>query len=177
MGTVFWRYIFEIRNFFGDWIGAHIIALQFDSLVVSAILLWATVYITVKSHYWVVKREQFLDMFKIGTVFKERSLHGWKQIKEHIASSDPEEWKKAILEADKILNEILKMSGYLGHRLEDKLVLITTAQLANVEQVKQAHQITHKIHDDPGYDLAFEDALAVLKIYKEAFRDLRLIDE
>lgn len=177
MSTLFWNYLFEVRNFFGDWIGTHIIALQVGSLVISAIFLWAILYITVKSNYWTVKREQFLDMLKIETVFKERSLNGWKQIKERIASSDPEEWKKAILEADKILNEIFKMSGYLGHRLEDKLALITSEQLANVEQVKQAHQIAHKIHGDPSYDLAFEDALAVLRIYKEAFRDLRLIDE
>ena len=119
MSALFWNYLFEIRNFFGDWIGAHIIALQVGSLVVSAILLWATIYITVKSHYWSIKREQFLDMLKVETVFKERSLNGWKQIKEQIASSDPEEWKKAIMAADKILNEIFKMSGYLGHRLED----------------------------------------------------------
>lgn len=177
MSNLFWGTIFEIQSFFGNWISAHLIELQFGSLLISGVLIWSTVYITVKANYWSIKREQFLDILKIETVFKERSLEGWKQIKRRLASSDPEEWKKAVLEADKILNEILKMSGYLGHHLEDKLALITSAQLANIEQIKQAHQFAHTIHNDPNYSLMQEDAQAVLLIYKEAFQDLRLIEE
>ncbi len=167
----------QAREFFGPWFALHLHALQISSLILSGIFLWAIIYITIKSNYWAIKEEQFMDMLGKGDVSKTRSLKAWQQIKERLATSDPQQWKLAILEADKILNNILKMSGYLGQTLEDKLELITPAQLANVEDVVKAHRVCHKISTEPDFMLTQEEALTVMTIYRDSFRALNLIDE
>jgi len=131
----------------------------------------------IKTNYIEMKREQLLDILGRGRVSRRRSLKAWKQIQERLKSPDQNNWKMAILEADHILNEILKMSGYLGDNLGEKLDILTPAQLANIEDIKQAHSVRDKIAHDPADEIKRKKVDEVIAIYKESFRQLNLINE
>ena len=92
-------------------------------------------------------------------------------------SSEQQDWKIAILEADKILDEILKMSGYIGSNLDDRLELINQENLATLIEVKKAHNLARRIIEDPIMELKKEDAIIHLKSYKKAFIELNLLEE
>ena len=171
------RTIYGLREFLISILEPNLLWLQFISVFLSALFLWGIIYIIRKTNYLEVKREQFLDILGKGHVSRHRSLRGWMQIQKRMQANESNQWKLAILEADHILNEILKMSGYLGSRLEDKLEIITTAQLANVEDVKRAHGIRDKISKDPAFEVTKEEADVVINIYKESFKELNLIRE
>jgi len=149
--------------------------LQNLSLILSALFLWGIIYIFIRTNYLEIKRERFLDILGKGYVSRRRAIKGWRQIQKRLWSREQNQWKLAILEADHILNEILKMSGYLGPNLEEKLELITSAQLTNVEDVKRVHQIRHKIASDPSFEISFEETKEIIGIYKESFKELNLI--
>ena len=149
--------------------------LQNLSLILSALFLWGIIYIFIRTNYLEIKRERFLDILGKGYVSRRRAIKGWRQIQKRLWSREQNQWKLAILEADHILNEILKMSGYLGSNLEEKLELITSAQLTNVEDVKRVHQIRHKIASDPSFEISFEETKEIIGIYKESFKELNLI--
>ena len=176
-GFDFWGYLMAVRNFFAPFFERNLWWLEIVSAILSVLFLWGTVYIIRKAGYLEIKKEQFLDLWGRGYVSRRRTLKAWQQIQKRLLAADSNNWKLAILESDHILNEILKMSGYLGPKLEEKLELITPAQLSNVEEIKQAHQIRHKIASDPSFPITNEEAREIIAVYKKSFVELNLIRE
>ena len=169
--------LIAIRQYFTPFFAENSWWIKIVSVVLSALFLWGTVYIIIRTNYFEIKKEQFLDTLGKDYLSRHRSLRGWQQIKKRLHSQEQNDWKLAILEADYILNEILKRSGYLGGRMEDKLDLITSAQLANVEDVWRAHGIRDKISKDPTFAITRQEAVETVAVYRRSFIELNLIKE
>ncbi len=169
------EYLYWTRDYFGGFISEHLVLLQFIAVVLSALFIAGVIYIWNKVDYSDIKFEQFMNLFG-GSLSKRRSIRGWKQIQKRLYVDDPSQWKIAVLEADRILDEILKMAGYLG-RMDDKIELLTQAQISNVEEIKSAHLICHQIAQDANFELSQEAALQIIETYRKAFAELNLIQE
>ena len=63
----------------------------------------------------------------------------------HIASPHPNDWKLAIIEADIILDDVLKQQGYIGNSLGERLKSISTNQLSSLNDAWEAHKIRNRI--------------------------------
>lgn len=167
----------EIRILINGWLGSSLVWFQLVSVIISGLLFWGIVYLMTKARYFSKKVEDYMDVHGIGNLTKRKSLKGWEQIRKRISSPVQQEWKIAVLEADTILNEILKMAGYLGISLDKKLEILTKENLSNLEEIKKAHLISNQIMKDPGMELKKEDAIIALKSYKKAFVELNLLEE
>lgn len=168
----------EWRLLIIDWMGPVLVWLQFISILVSVLLLGWIVYMMMKTNYFSGKIEDYMDTLGMGgDLTKRKSLKGWQQIKKRIASSAQQDWKLAVLEADTIFNEILKMAGYLGNDIDKKLEILTKDNLSNLDDIKKAHFLSAQIMKDPGMELKKEDAIVALKAYKKAFIELNLLEE
>lgn len=167
----------EIRFFINDLLGSSLFWFQISSVLISGLLLCWIAYFMIKANYFGKKIEDYMDIHGIGNLTKRKSLKGWEQIKKRIKTSVQQEWKLAVLEADTILNEILKMAGYLGADLSSKLEILTIENLSNLDEIKKAHLIARQIMKDPGMELKKEDAIIALKSYKKSFIELNLLEE
>lgn len=167
----------EFRILINNWLGSSLVWLQLASVVLSGLLIWGIVFIITKISYFEGKVEDYMDILGVGNLTKRRSLKGWEQIRKRIISPAQQDWKLAVLEADKILNEILKMAGYLGRDLGKKLDILTKENLSNLDEIKKAHLLSDKIMRDPGMELKKEDAVIALKSFKKAFIELNLLEE
>ncbi len=170
------RFLLGIRNYFAPWFSRNLRWLEIVSVIFSALFIWGIVHIIRATNYINIKKEQFLEPFGKDYVSRRRSLIAWKQIQARLSSAEQNDWKLAILEADHILNEILKMSGYLG-RMDDKLKSLEPAQLKNIEDVLRAHIIHDKIKADPSFVITQEEAKEVISVYAQSFTELGLISE
>lgn len=169
--------ILQFRSWVGSWVEPNLIWFQFFSVLLSGLFLWGIIYIITRVNYFDMKVEKYMDLFGMGNLTKRRSLKGWEQIRKRIVSDVQQDWKLAVLEADKILDEILKMAGYLGSDLTQKLDVLTPENLASLAEIKSAHSLARKIMSDPALDLKKEDAITALKSYKKAFIELNLLEE
>ena len=167
----------EIRILINSWFGSSLVWFQVISMIISGLLLSWIVYFMIKSNFFGKKVEDYMDVHGIGNLTKRKSLKGWEQIKKRISTSVQQEWKIAVLEADTILNEILKMAGYLGISLDKKLDILTKENLSNLEEIKKAHLLSNQIMRDPSMELKKEDAIIALKSFKRAFIELTLLEE
>ncbi|OGY63452.1 MAG: hypothetical protein A3I89_03810 [Candidatus Harrisonbacteria bacterium RIFCSPLOWO2_02_FULL_41_11] len=177
MDNVVLKTLYDARDFFGGYLAPNLWWLQIVSLIFSALFIWGIIYIVNKANYFGIKREQYLDTLGMGHTYRHRTLMAWKQIQKMLASNEAGNWKKAILDSDLILNEILKMSGYLGREMEDKLEFLTAAQLPNLEEIKIAHEIRDKIVNDPSFEITQDEAREVVGRYERSFKELNLIQE
>jgi len=166
----------ELRIFINNWFGSSLVWFQLASILFSGLLIWGIVYIITKTSYFNGKVEGYMDILGFGNLTKRRSLRGWEQIKKRILSPAQQDWKLAVLEADKIMNEILKMAGYLGTDLGKKLEILTKENLSNLDEIKKAHFLSDQIMKDPSMELKKEDAIIALKSFKKAFIELNLLE-
>jgi hypothetical protein len=169
-------WLLNFREQAGEFIIPILPAFKIASIIISALLLWGIIYSIVKSRWLIDRMDRLTDILGAGDLLRIRSLRGWKKIQKNIKSDKVEDWKSAIFDADKILDDVIKASGVQGETVDERFNQLAPEIISNANQVKEAHQIKKRIKDNPESVLRKEDALAAVFIYQKAFEDLKLID-
>ncbi len=99
----------------------------------------------------------------------------WLKIKTRSGKGLEDEYKLAIIEADSLLDEILKKLGYGEEELSGKLNKIPSEILPNIEEILQAHKVRNNIVYDPNYKLSLEETERALAIFEKALIDLHVL--
>lgn len=107
--------------------------------------------------------------------FKGASQSRWEEILRHVDSAREAEWKFAVVEADKLVDDLLKKAGYFGETMGDRLTNIERGQLANLDNLWEAHKIRNKLVHDVNYFLRQAEARQAIKFYEEALKELQAI--
>jgi len=97
----------------------------------------------------------------------------WNKIMTRLETGIESEFKLAVIEADSMLDDILRRMGFAGETLGERLEKLTAATLPNIEQIKEVHKIRNNIIHDPDYRLPLDEARKVMGIYEQALRDLQ----
>lgn len=95
------------------------------------------------------------------------------ELQEHIESSNPNDWKLAIIEADIILDDILKRQGYAGTSLGERLKSISPTTLASLDDAWQAHKVRNQIaHAGAEFVLTQKIARETIVQYERVFKEM-----
>lgn len=159
-----------------DWYLEFLPILQPLSLLVSAILLYGIVYCVIKSGFLLIQADKWVDAFGIKNLHERRVIRGWKNILKRLKTKDAAQWKLAINEADKIIDEIVKHMNIKADTMDDRLEQVNASQLSNVEEIKSAHRVSVNIKQNPEFELSHEEAVRLIKVYEKALREFNLID-
>jgi len=146
------------------------------SAVISLILLGVVIYLIILIRKEI--KESLLmvtESIDAPEVPQQRIMKQWDGIVRKLASDDPDSYKMAIIEADKIFDDLLKRIGYQGEDMGERLKQITPAQVANIQQVWAAHKVRNRIAHEPDFYLTKEDAIRAIEAYERAFEDLELL--
>lgn len=146
------------------------------SLVISGILAWLIIFLVAKTSIIGEEKEYFFDILGKAKLSKRRTVKAWKQILGRFNKGDEANMKLAIIESDKVLDELLKLSGYKGETMADRLKTLTPAQMPNIEEIWQAHKIRNRIVHEPNFKLDRGEAWMCVEIYKKSFQEFGLID-
>lgn len=93
-------------------------------------------------------------------------------IKANVASSNPNDWKLAIIEADIILDGLLKERGYVGTTIGERLRSISPHQLASLNDAWEAHKTRNMIaHEGPDFVLTKRMAEETVMRYMRVFAE------
>lgn len=100
----------------------------------------------------------------------------WEMIQAYARSGNPAELRLAIIEADIMLFEVLKQSGFHGDHLGEILKNTNKSQLATLDHAWRAHKVRNELaHQGSNFVLGRTDAEAALDGYKKVFDELNLI--
>jgi hypothetical protein len=95
------------------------------------------------------------------------------ELQEHLDSENPNDWKLAIIEADIILDEVLKRQGYAGASLGERLKSISPSVLASLDDAWQAHKVRNNIaHAGAEFVLTHKIARETITQYQRVFKEL-----
>lgn len=111
----------------------------------------------------------------IPTGSKNKMQKQWEEIRQYLKKGDPSLYKVAILEADKIANEILKGVGYDGNNMGERLAKVKPGQLDNLEDLQRAHQVRNRVIYEKDFDVDRQMAEEIIVIYQKFLENLQFI--
>ncbi|MFA4999028.1 MAG: hypothetical protein WC514_03385 [Candidatus Paceibacterota bacterium] len=116
--------------------------------------------------------QEFMTYRAYGTRRMEKQ---WAKVKARLQAGTESEYKLAIIEADSMMDDILKRMGYGGSSLGERLEKLTSATLHNISDVGEAHKIRNNIVHDPDYRLSLDEVKDVIAIFEKALVNLQAL--
>lgn len=154
-----------------------LIYLQWIGGLISVALIIFILYLTVKMNIIGFKIERWIDILMgASKLVQYRAVKNWRKILRKLQSRNQTDWRDALLLADQMLDEILKMAGYEGKNLSERLNNISPAQISNIKNLRQVHQLTLRLKENPEYPLNKETTDEAVYEYRKAFEELRLLN-
>jgi len=93
-----------------------------------------------------------------------------------LEKNNESDYKLALIEADNIFDNLLKKIGYQGEDMGERLKQITEAQLANIDDLWQAHKVRNRIAHESDFKLTYSQTKRAIEIFQRAARDLETLD-
>lgn len=99
----------------------------------------------------------------------------WDEIEKHINSTREAEWKFAVIEADKLTDELLKGAGFPGDTMGERLMNIQPGQLITLQSLWEAHKIRNRLVHDVNYFLRYTEAKRAVSLYEKTLKELQAL--
>jgi len=164
-----------LKNYFNSdaWQLKTLPLIKFFSAIFSIFLFVLTIILMKKSDaLWKLKMaRESVKTYKFPKKFDKK----WQKILKRLKKGDESNLKLAVIEADKLFDDLLLRMGYKGKDMDERLKLITSAQLSNLEEIWQAHKIRDRIVEEKYYRLSVEEAKKAISAYEKAFKELMIL--
>ncbi len=147
------------------------------SFLISLIMVAMIIYLLIRSGFVYEKTRQYLDVVEFSRLDEKRILRAWQKVKARLAKQHEAERRLAVVEADLILDEVIKIAGYQGETMGDRLKGLTPANLSNIERVWRAHKIRNRIVHEPDFAMTAMEAEEMVDIYHKALQEFGLLRE
>lgn len=131
-----------------------------------------------------VKTQKFWERFaNIATAVegvreiqvKGKIIKKWEEIMAKSKSHIESDWKIAVVEADKFMDDLIKQIGFKGRDMGERLKQVNPSQISNINEIWQAHKIRNNLVHDPNFKITYGDAEFVVKTYEKTLKELELI--
>lgn len=99
----------------------------------------------------------------------------WEKILKLIDSENPNDWKLAIIEADKILELVVNTFSVPGENIGDKLKNIERGDFTNLNEAWQAHKVRNQIAHEHNFHLSQREARIALGNFEKVFKEFDFI--
>jgi hypothetical protein len=102
------------------------------------------------------------------TTKKKKMRARWEIVKRRLKSANESEYKVAIIEADNIIDELVKNLAFPGENMGERLNNIPEGQIESLNKLKEAHEVRNRIIHEENFQVSLEYAKEILAKY-EAF--------
>lgn len=111
--------------------------------------------------------EDIFQFFTYRPYGIKRLVKPWSKILKKLNTGKESEYKLAVIEANSIVDEMLKKSGYSGRDLKEKIQQVSLIALTNKEDLLGAHKIRLELVSNPDYQLDLGQAKKILMFTKK----------
>ena len=181
-----YRFFASIAGFFGGGAESNIRVSGWDVLRVIATILGILLIVLItytlirlielKKEREEALRAKFAPKFVQPIVDNPNTVR-WEKIEHHAISENANDRRLAVIEADTILDEQLRLHGFPGETLGERLLSPAAQNLKTINQAWEAHKIRNKIaHEGSAFIFSKPDARRTIEQYKAVFRELGFLE-
>ena len=104
-------------------------------------------------------------------------IERWRAVRNKAFSGDPNSMRLAIIEADKILDDVLKNVGFTAETVSGKILQILSDDLWRIrKKATDAHEFYLKLEEDPGYEIDLDEVKKAIHNYEAVLKELDIVD-
>ncbi len=171
-----WQSVRETYQFIiSSQLQEKVFVLKIIFILISIFFIFWLIYFLLKSCYL---KDLYLSDLQDLSTFKhmevKKWVKRWKKIKARSEKGSPTQQKLSLIEAYKMLDEVLRRIGYSGENINERLKKVKEGDIANLSQVREAHQVCQDIIRDPDYRLDKKKAEEIIDIFEETFKSLQV---
>ncbi len=166
------------ENFSAFWKGSvlpYIPLIKALAFIFIVILAFDIIILLLRMGKFTTEVRKFFKGTGMKTIPKGQILKQWQMITQKAHSSNANDRKISIIEADKLLDDILKQIGYKGETMADRLKKLVPFKYAYLENVWFAHKIRNRIAHEPAYEIDEFTTQKCSEGYEKFFQELELI--
>ena len=158
--------------------------LRIIALILTLILLLALAYLKYKEIMdakLLEKKKEAVSEFeksKKAPVFDSAPVVNkqWLEVKKYMDSSNSNDWRQAIMEADIMLDTMLTKIGYDGETVADKLKNVEESDFVTLQKAWEAHKVRNRIaHKGSEFKLDRGEAERVISLFEQVFKEFYYI--
>ena len=146
------------------------------SFLVSFVMLALYIYASIETEKLEEHENEHLkaeEQAYIMTLNGHAKNNRFANLQKHTESNNPNDWKLAIIEADIILDDVLKRQGYAGATLGERLKSISPSSLQSLDDAWQAHKVRNNIaHAGADFVLTNKIARETVMQYERVLTEL-----
>jgi len=165
----------DISSIWNDFLSSNFVLMfQFFLTFVSIAFFIGSVLIAVKIQN--IHKKNKKETITRNIRFENIKSTRWEIVQRHMESENPAEWKLAVIEADSMLEAMVKKMGYGGTTLGEMLKKIEKSDFTTLNDAWQAHKVRNFIaHQGSSFLLSKHQAKEVIKLYEKVFKEFELI--
>jgi hypothetical protein len=115
------------------------------------------------------------DFFMVGGGASKKIAKQWTLIARRINSTNDSDWKLAIIEADKFVDDVVRHLGGQGSTLGERLNSLPAGTIQNLDALWAAHKVRNNIVHDPDYRFTQDKAREVVSQYEEVLKEFEVL--
>lgn len=158
----------NLFDFLGQWL--------IWSVLVSILLVIGIIYFIGRIRD--IRREEKIKFASVLPSDLEAKTHRnekWDNLLKYLDSDNSSDWKLAILEADKLLDEMVEKMGYPGANLGERLRVIEPSDFLTLQAAWEAHKVRNRIAHEAQYQLTQREARKTIDLFEKVFREFHYI--
>lgn len=114
---------------------------------------------------------------ELASVGKKKKLRArWEKIRSKLESGKEANYKLAIIEADHVIDDLIKRLGYAGENMSERLDNIPSGQLEHIEEIRKAHEIRNRIIHEDKFVLDKKSAEETMALFEEFLKHFEVLD-
>jgi len=101
----------------------------------------------------------------------------WGEIEQNMTLGKPSNFKNAILEADKLLDHVLKLYGYKGQTMGERMKLIPRTKYGKdfFDNMWQAHKLRNEMVHNLNYEVQHFEAAEAIAKFRKVLQELKAL--
>lgn len=116
------------------------------------------------------------ELFMNKGVPEERVNKKWEHVLSLLNSGTSAGWRQSIIEADIMLDELLKAQQYHGESLGERLKAVEPSDMLTLDDAWEAHKVRNRIaHAGSAFELSEREAKRVVSLFEKVFKEFEII--
>lgn len=155
-----------------DW-GRFLFWARIISAAVSAGLVAAMVIIVRKISPY--SKPRFAETGDKKSVAPNAMKEPWQQVLKKLGSENPADWNLAVIQADSIVDSILKEMGIPGETMGERMRTLDKGRLSSLEDLWEAHRVRNDIAHSPDRTVSKHRAAQAIGLFEKVLKEMGYI--
>ena len=144
--------------------------------VVDVLLVAFLIFFLVRAWRYKPKFSIFFKRPKrVYELHDEKFKEHWQGIIKKKDTDSPDTFKLAIIEADALVDDVLKRLGYPGETMAERLARLGQTDFAALDSLWKAHRVRNELAHTPGFKVSQAQTEKALENYEAFFKEIGLL--